>query len=526
MKVAEDSSNLLPSRRTIGLLVLLVPAVYAVARQNYLLFHVAAESLGIVVAALIYVVGSRSYRYSNNDFLRFLADAFLFVSVIDFFHTITYQGMAVLQGYGANAPTQLWIAERYMAALSLCLAPRYLNRKYPRHLIFPLYSAITSAVLASILLYRVFPDCFVEGQGLTTFKVVSEYVVSILALLGIVLLRRWRERMDRSMYLLVVAAMVLTIATELSFTLYTDVYGVMNFAGHMLELGTYYLVYLAVVSRGIDAPYRQLKELNLDLEKRVEERTAQLASANRDLEKEVAERKRAEQFREEYVSLISHDLRNPLTAIRGHAELLNRLLTRQGLQREASSADAIIKSANRMNCMIRDLVETVHLESGQLELRRQPTDLRRLLAEIVDRVASPEDRDRLHLECAEGVPEVLLDPDRIERVVANLVTNALKYSPEDSPVLIRLRLEGGEVRVSVTDRGEGIPREEIPRIFDRCYRAASRKKADGLGLGLYISRMIVVAHGGRVAVQSEVGKGSTFSFGLPVDEGQGLKTEG
>ncbi|MHB0870903.1 MAG: sensor histidine kinase [Chloroflexota bacterium] len=524
MKTAERSVDLLPGPRAIALLLLVALAMYGVARNNYLLFHTTAEGFGIVVGGLIYVVGSRSYRYSGNDFLLFLADAFLFVTVIDFLHMMTYQGMGILPGYGPNAPTQLWIAERYLAAISLCLSPLFIYRKYPRALFFSIYAVVTAALIASVLGFRNFPDSFVEGKGLTTFKVVSEYVVSLFALIGIVLLHRHRKEVDHSVYLLVMAAMVLTVATELSFTLYTDVYGVMNFVGHMLELGSFYLVFLVVASRGIDAPYREVMLLNRDLEKRVAERTRQLESANRELEREIVERKRAEQSREEYTSLISHDLRNPLTAIRGHAELLSRLLTRQGLQREAGSADSIVKSSNRMNSMIQDMVETVRLESGQLELRRQPTDLHQLLAEIADRVASPENRTRLQLECPEDLPVVSVDPDQIERAVVNLITNALKYSPEDSPVLIQLWPEGDEVRLSIVDRGVGVPEEESPRIFERFYRARTGRRAEGLGLGLYITRLIVEAHGGRLDLQSGVGKGSTFRLSLPVGEG-GAGTE-
>ncbi len=518
MKAVERPLDLLPSRQAVGAGLLAAVVLYAVARSNYLLFHSLAEGFGIVVAALIYVVGSRSFRYSGNGLLLFLSDVFLFVAIIDLFHTMTYQGMGIFPGYGPNTPTQLWIAERYLLAVSLCLTPLFVRLSYPRALVFWSYAAVTAALLASILWFQVFPDCYVVGEGLTPFKVASEYVVSLLVLGAIFQLNRGRSHLDPSLYLLVLAAMVSTILTGLTFTLYTDVYGVANFLGHLLEVGTYYLVYVAVASRGIDAPYREVVELNWGLERRVAERTAQLEAANRDLEREIAERKKAEQFRKEYVSLISHDLRNPLTAVKGHADLLCRLLSRQGLQREVTSAEAIVKSARRMNSMIQDLVESVRLEAGQLELRKEPTDPRHLILDIAERMGPMEDRARLRLDCPEDVPMVSMDPERIERVIANLVGNALKYSPQDSPVLVRLEGQSGQIRILVSDQGIGIPREDLPHLFDRFYRARTGRKTEGLGLGLYISKMIVEAHGGHIEVESEEGQGSCFALSLPVGE--------
>ncbi|TAK30614.1 MAG: PAS domain-containing sensor histidine kinase [Chloroflexota bacterium] len=231
---------------------------------------------------------------------------------------------------------------------------------------------------------------------------------------------------------------------------------------------------------------------------------------------DVTERRKAEQFREEYVSLISHDLRQPLTAITGLAELLQRTLTHRGLEREAKSADVLLKSARRMNGMIQDLVESVRLESGRLELQKKPTDLAQLVSEIVERVGSQAERARIQVEVVGTVPPALVDPERIERAVSNLVTNALKYSSPDSPVLVRLERRGGEAEVTVTDRGVGIPPDDLPYLFERFYRARTGQKSEGLGLGLYITRMLVEAHCGRIWVESEPGRGSSFHFTVPL----------
>lgn len=236
--------------------------------------------------------------------------------------------------------------------------------------------------------------------------------------------------------------------------------------------------------------------------------------------RDITERKRVERFREEYISLISHDLRNPLTPITGHASWLVRRLTDIGLSPEAGSAESILQNARRMNVMIQDLVQSIKLESGSLKMDKEPTDLCQLVAALVERIGSAEDRARLHLECFTWIPPVLLGPSYMERAVTNLLTNALKYSPPEQPVVLNLVETDGEVVLTVSDRGVGIPADEIPHLFQRFYRARTSRGLDGLGLGLYITRLIVEAHGGRIKVESEVGRGSCFTLVLPAIRGE------
>ena len=223
-----------------------------------------------------------------------------------------------------------------------------------------------------------------------------------------------------------------------------------------------------------------------------------------------------EQLRDEYVQLIAHDLRSPLASLMGYAQILYRALSQKGLQREASNAQAILDGARRMNRMIQELVESSKLESGGLEPRKELANLAHLVHHLAERVCPPEALSRVKVECPEWVPTVAVDIDRLERVLDNLITNALKYSDPDTPVVVRVGRSGGEAIVSVIDQGAGIPAEDLPHVFRRFYRAKTQKKAEGLGLGLYITRLLVEAHGGRTWVESEVGKGSAFHFALPL----------
>ena len=232
--------------------------------------------------------------------------------------------------------------------------------------------------------------------------------------------------------------------------------------------------------------------------------------------RDVTELRQLEQLKEEYLATISHDLRSPLTAMMGHAQLLERQLTKLDLEEEARSASLVLANARRMNAMIQDLIESSSLESGKLEMSKEATDLNVLVSDVAERIGSPEDRRRLQVETSRWIPPLSLDKNRLERALVNLITNALKYSPPDSPVVVRVELTVDQAVVSVIDRGAGIGSRELKQLFDRFYRAGNTDETEGLGLGLYITRLIVEAHGGRVWAESELGKGSTFRISLPL----------
>lgn len=229
---------------------------------------------------------------------------------------------------------------------------------------------------------------------------------------------------------------------------------------------------------------------------------------------------RAEEAKRDYVALIAHDLRSPLTAVQGQAQALQRRSQRKGNSDSADvgSLAAIVANTRRMSAMIEDLLESSQLESGALLLRRTPIDLSRLAAEVVAQLPSVEERQRIRVLAPAPGPLVSADAMRIERVLLNLLQNALKYSPADAPVELEVRQAADESVVDVIDHGAGIPVDELPGLFQRFSRVA-RGDADpgGFGLGLYIARLIVEAHGGRVWAESAVGTGSRIGFALPPD---------
>jgi signal transduction histidine kinase len=229
---------------------------------------------------------------------------------------------------------------------------------------------------------------------------------------------------------------------------------------------------------------------------------------------DVSELQELQAEREDLLRAVSHDLRNPLQIVLLQAERIQRLAPPDGVKERKAGA-TIASAAKQMGVMIRDLVEAVRLEA-QLVLRPEPLDLARWVPDRLALTAGVLDMARVHYDLDPGLPPVHADASRLERVLTNLVGNALKYSTAPAPVRISAALQEDAVVISVADGGVGIAPEDVPRLFQRFQRGRLTQRTEGLGLGLYIVRALVEAHGGRVWVESVPGEGSTFSFTLPL----------
>ncbi|KYF55160.1 hypothetical protein BE04_08845 [Sorangium cellulosum] len=216
-------------------------------------------------------------------------------------------------------------------------------------------------------------------------------------------------------------------------------------------------------------------------------------------------------MREEWTSIIAHDLRQPITTIVLKASLLAKQ------PQSSDKAQHILASAMQLSRMISDLLDVSRLESRRLDLRPVEVDLPALIRATVERTADATRGHRVDVEVLNEVPPLLADPGRMEQVLTNLLSNAAKYGAPETPIRIAVERQGGEVLVAVGNEGKGIAPEDLPRLFDRYYRAreAKARGAAGLGLGLYIVRGLIDAHGGRVWAESEPGK-TSFQFTLPV----------
>lgn len=220
-------------------------------------------------------------------------------------------------------------------------------------------------------------------------------------------------------------------------------------------------------------------------------------------------------LREEDVAQIVHDLKSPLTTIALEAELLEHKLATGDHSDVRHSMTRITRNAYFLERMVQDLLDLCSVEAGVLELHRAPTELRTLLEDVIDRVTTTRDRGRVFLR-AESPITLTIDDLRIERVVANFLQNALKYAPDHTGIIVRLEQRATRVCVSVIDAGPGLAPSDMARIFDKFTRTAAARAREGSGLGLYVSKRIIEAHGGTIGVESVKGAGSRFFFELPL----------
>ena len=240
---------------TLALAAAGLAASFWVARVNYLFFHAAVENFSVIVAALTCVLALASSRYARSDLLLFIGHAHALVGGIDFLHTMAYKGMCILPLPTPDTATQLWIAGRYVWAAMFLMAPALASRRLPRR---PATAAlgVTAVALAWLILRGgIFPACFVEGLGLTPFKIVSEYLVIAAVIAGSLLLAGKRNTIDDSLFNALMGAAGATVVSEFCFTLYHDVYATPNFLGHIFKVIAYSFLFRGVVLRGLQAPY-------------------------------------------------------------------------------------------------------------------------------------------------------------------------------------------------------------------------------------------------------------------------------
>jgi len=232
-----------------------IGGLYWCSLYSYILFHSIVEIFSIVVASCIFLIAWNSRRFLDNNYVLFLGISFLFITVIDIMHALAYKGMGIFQGYDANLPTQLWIAMRYMVAVSFLIAPFFIRRKVNVPLVIAAYAAATLVTLLTIFYWNIFPACYMEGAGLTHFKIYSEYIISLILIGSLVFLLVERKAFERYVLGLLIVSIILSIAAEMAFTAYVSVYGFSNMLGHMLILVSFYLIYKAIIETGLTKPF-------------------------------------------------------------------------------------------------------------------------------------------------------------------------------------------------------------------------------------------------------------------------------
>jgi signal transduction histidine kinase len=465
--------------------------LYLAKLYNYLLFHTLVEIFSVVVACGIFTIAWNARRIMDNNYFLLVGIASLCVGSIDLLHTMAYKGMGVFPGYGPDLATQLWIAARYLQSFALLVAPFFLGRTLKAGWTISAFGAATALLLAAIFTGN-FPACFVEGVGLTPFKIGSEYLVCLLLLGALFFLHKKMAAFDQGVVRLLSSAIVAFIAAELAFTLYSDVYGISNMIGHFLKVAGFYCVYKALIETALARPYDLLfRELAT--------KAAALKEANVELEA--------------FSHTVSHDLRAPLTNISGSCQVLTTLCGDQLDAEGQRFLGYIHDETQRMDTLITTLLKFSQL--NRQELHREEVDLSNLATAIVTGLRMREPERQVACTIAADVTG-FADPLLLSAVMENLLGNAWKYTGKTEAARIEFGVTeaAGKPAFFVRDNGAGFDMKEAHKLFDAFQRLHSRSEFEGTGIGLTTVQRIIQRHGGQVWAEGEVGRGATFFFTL------------
>ncbi|MBI5557100.1 MAG: PAS domain S-box protein [Deltaproteobacteria bacterium] len=245
------------SPRSILMLLLVLAGLYVCSLHSFLLFHSLVELFSISVAGGIFMLAWNARAIMRNNYFLFLGISYFFVGILGLFHILTYKGMGIFQGDEANMATQFWIGTRYLEGFSLLASPIFFTRK-----LRPVWTIVFFSLLTSVVIWMIFsgffPICYETGRGLTTFKKVSEYLISLILLGSLFMLYTRRRLIDANLLMLIAVAILFAVIAEVSFTSYVSVYGKMNVFGHLFRFISFYLIYKAIIETGLKKPYELL----------------------------------------------------------------------------------------------------------------------------------------------------------------------------------------------------------------------------------------------------------------------------
>jgi len=483
-------------------LLLGTAALFLLSRFNYLLFHGVAELSSVAVAITTFSIGWHTRHINRNHSFTLLAAAYLSIGVLDLFHTLSYKGMGVFPGTGTDVPTQFWIAARSLQAGAYLASGWLLGRNGPFKARNWMLGFSVAGLLLSLAIWpiNVFPSCLTKA-GLTPFKIGSEYLISA-TLAGSAWLY-WRKRagLDRGLINLMLASIGLAILSELTFTLYQDVYGLANCLGHLFKIGSVFLVYRALTLGSLRTPYQTLfRELSL---------------SHQALDQELVQRRQIEQQLraancelDTFVRTVAHDLRSPLTVFISGTEVLRRQL-RDHIPEDLDNMLLDIEQKGwQMAQLLEDLLQLARI--GRMD---QPAE-KIVLAHIVSRVTRDLEEQILAVDTqviTGALPDLEAHPTLIYQLFSNLIGNAVRYAGgPNNPISVGgLRTENA-VRFFVRDHGPGIPENEREKLGDVFFRGENAHNHPGSGIGLAIVQKITRYYRGHFWVAETPGGGATF----------------
>ncbi|MBT3363065.1 MAG: hypothetical protein HN929_09275 [Chloroflexi bacterium] len=478
--------------------IALLVGIYLSEQHSYLLFHSLAEGFAVVVAVAIFLLIWNSKTHLSNSYFLLIGIAYLFIGGLDFMHLLAYKGMGIFSPTGdANLATQIWIAARYMEGISLLVAPLFILRKLRAEITLAIYAIVTALLLLSIFTWDIFPLSYVNGTGLTSFKIASEYFISAMLVGAIVLLISKRSYFSKNMFYLITASMALTIASEISFTLYVDVFTAPNLIGHLLKIISFYLICKAIIVTGLSSPFevlfRKLKDKNeqyqyLRIHSEKLSAIGQLSSG------------------------VAHELRNPLAIVNNAVYYLRMKL--------GQSEDNI---KEHLSIMEREIFRASGIIDGLLDFAssRDPRPgsiyIRPIISTVLAEMSPPNNITVVFNESS-SLPKVTVDIEQIRRVFVNIISNSIHAMPQEGTLTIRLEPNINFLDIEFEDTGSGISEEHIDKVFEPLF--TTRGGVGGTGIGLAICKSIIETNNGTIKARSQSNQGTTIIVSLPLSKGE------
>ena len=624
---------------TILIGLILVIGLYRISLNNFLLFHSLAEIFSIVIAVGIFIIAWNTRKFSNSNFLLFLGIAILFIGFLDLIHTLAYKGMGIFLDYDANLPTQLWVAARYLQAITFLVAIFFINRKSKPRWVILVYTVIVIVLMLMLFYWHNFPNSFIEGQGLTPFKKISEYIISGILLIFMILLYFRKQYFSKKVFNWLIIAGISTIISEIAFTFYISVFGLSNMIGHFFKIIAFYSLYVAIIQTTLLKPYETLfadlqrrsqeaEKINIKLRSEItkrkeiqreikesekkyrelfesstegiiftdmqgkiidvnqayidmlgysKERTIKLTyqqitpkkwhkmeaeivknqilkrGYSDEYQKEyirkdktvfpisirvwlkkdkngkpigmwgivrdVTKEQEIDKVKSEFVSLASHQLRTPLTAVNWYTEMLLSGDIGKFQPEQKKYLKEIYNGNNNMIDLVKALLNVSRIELGTLAIEPESTNLKKLSDSVLEEFKLIIKKNKLKIEkdYTKELSDINIDPKLMRIVFQNLISNAIKYTPLGGQINIGITKQKSDILISVKDTGYGIPKDQQSKIFTKLFRADNivEKETEGTGLGLYIIKYVVEQFKGKIWFESRENKGTTFYVTIP-----------
>lgn len=618
-----------------------------IAQYNFTTFHTLAEFFAIFISLTMFAFAWVTDGFTNNKFLIFLACGYFAIGMLDMAHTFAYPGVDFFIEGNTNQASQFWIITRYFEAFLLLLAPSYIDRHINKFGLLMVFVSL-AVVAFVVIVYGYFPVTFIEGVGLTAFKVNSEYIILLILAGSIYRILQLRDRISQTTKTFTILAVMLTMAAELMFTFYVDAFDLSNLAGHIFKIFSYWMIFQAIVLSNLRQPYldlngayedlqlsedkrrtiidstsqgywmvngdnitidvnealctmlgytrddmigtstndfvnaenkkifigqqahkadqrhrryeieltardgRQISTLfaattmqNLDgnkpysfalitdiseqkcieaellrhrehLEELVAERTAEVREKASQLEVALESEKNYSSLQQQFVSLVSHEFRTPLSIIDGAVHRIIRLKDKITPEQLVERGDKIRHAVQRMVELIDSTLYAENLDQGNFPFIPKALDLKAMIAAACDYQAeiSPDHQIRLDIDALP--PAISADGKLLKHAFQNLLSNAVKYSLNSPQIEVKGWTESDFALISIKDYGVGIPANDLPNMFQRFFRATTSKGIPGTGVGLSVCKQFIEMHGGDISIESIEGEGATFTVKLPI----------